>query len=201
MSDLRWRRKLDLKITEVVIVMQFRCCSNLTVTWLTRIRRCRCWVEWAWVCGCSGCWFYKPNRLLLPQQTKTTFLDEGRRRCQWIDMPGLGSRFNTYWHTKRSNRWQCSQHTPRVPAASPEFGRSGAHKQDKLSLSCKANKYTNAGTSDLSVVPTHETTPCRVNPPRVNAAARKTALVSSARDLWRAWRVGKNGNIHCNLNW
>ncbi len=31
--------------------------------------------------------------------------------CQWIGMPGLDSRFSTYWPTKRSNKWRCSQHT------------------------------------------------------------------------------------------
>ncbi len=33
-------------------------------------------------------------------------------------------------------------------------GRSGAHKPDKLGLSCKAYKYSDAGTGDFVVSPT-----------------------------------------------
>ncbi len=40
-------------------------------------------------------------------------------------------------------------------------GRSGAHKPDKLGLRCKATKGSDAGTVDLGVLPTHETSPCK----------------------------------------
>ncbi len=36
-------------------------------------------------------------------------------------------------------------------------GCSGALKSDRLGLSCKANKCSNAGTGDLGVLTTHET--------------------------------------------
>ncbi len=39
-------------------------------------------------------------------------------------------------------------------------GRSGAHKPDKLGLSCNANKCSDAGTGDLGVLRTHGTSPC-----------------------------------------
>ncbi len=39
-------------------------------------------------------------------------------------------------------------------------GRSGAHKPDKLGLSYKAYKYSDAGTGDLVVSPTHEGSVC-----------------------------------------
>ncbi len=46
--------------------------------------------------------------------------------CQWVGMPVLSSSLSTYWPTKWSNQWWCSQHTsddqtpiPCVPAASP----------------------------------------------------------------------------------
>ncbi len=35
-------------------------------------------------------------------------------------------------------------------------GRSGALKPDRLGLTCKVNKCSNAGTGDLSVPTTHE---------------------------------------------
>ncbi len=35
-------------------------------------------------------------------------------------------------------------------------GRSGALKPDKLGLSCKDNKYSDAGALDLGVLYTHE---------------------------------------------
>ncbi len=38
-------------------------------------------------------------------------------------------------------------------------GRSGAIKPDRLDLSCKANKCSDAGTGDLGVLTTHETSP------------------------------------------
>ncbi len=42
-------------------------------------------------------------------------------------------------------------------------GRPGAHKPDKLGLSCKANKCSDVGTGIVSVLPTLETSPgeCR----------------------------------------
>ncbi len=39
-------------------------------------------------------------------------------------------------------------------------GGSGALKLDKLRLSCKAKKFGDAGTGNLGVLPTHETSPC-----------------------------------------
>ncbi len=38
-------------------------------------------------------------------------------------------------------------------------GHSGAFKPDKLGLSCKANKCSDAGTGDLGVLLTHEISP------------------------------------------
>ncbi len=38
-------------------------------------------------------------------------------------------------------------------------GRSGALKPGKLGLDCNANKRSDAGTGDLGVLPTHETSP------------------------------------------
>ncbi len=35
-------------------------------------------------------------------------------------------------------------------------GRSDALKPDKLGLSCKANKYSEAGNGELGLLPTHE---------------------------------------------
>ncbi len=35
--------------------------------------------------------------------------------------------------------------------------RSGALRPGKLGVSCKANKFSDAGTGDLGVLPTHET--------------------------------------------
>ncbi len=43
-------------------------------------------------------------------------------------------------------------------------------KPDKLGSSCKANKYSDTGTGDLGVLPTHETSPW-LNSTRVNVAA------------------------------
>ncbi len=40
-------------------------------------------------------------------------------------------------------------------------GRSGAHKLDKLGLSCKADKCSDTGAGDLGALPTHETSLCR----------------------------------------
>ncbi len=42
-------------------------------------------------------------------------------------------------------------------------GRSGAHKPDKLGMSCKANKYSHAGTGDLCVLPTQETSSLKID--------------------------------------
>ncbi len=39
-------------------------------------------------------------------------------------------------------------------------GRSGAHKPDKLGVSCKVNKCSDAEIGDLGVLPTHEALPC-----------------------------------------
>ncbi len=39
-------------------------------------------------------------------------------------------------------------------------GCSGALKPDWLSLSCKANKCSDAGTGDPGVLTTHKTSPC-----------------------------------------
>ncbi len=39
-------------------------------------------------------------------------------------------------------------------------GCSGALKPDKLGSSCKANKCSDAGTGDLGVLHSHETSPC-----------------------------------------
>ncbi len=39
-------------------------------------------------------------------------------------------------------------------------GRSGIRKPDKLGLSCKSNKCSDAGAKDLDVLPTHEPSPC-----------------------------------------
>ncbi len=39
-------------------------------------------------------------------------------------------------------------------------GRSGAHKPDRLGLSCKVKKCSDAGTGNLGVLGTHETSPC-----------------------------------------
>ncbi len=88
-----------------------------------------------------------------------------------IARQGLCSGLSTYWPTKWPDKWRCNQHTsadqthiPCVPVASP--GRedvksrcSGALKPDRLGLSYKANKCSDAGTGDLSVLPTHETSP------------------------------------------
>ncbi len=46
-------------------------------------------------------------------------------------------------------------------------GRSGALKPDRLGLSCKANKYSDAGTGGLGVLTTHEISP--LVSPLVNA--------------------------------
>ncbi len=40
--------------------------------------------------------------------------------------------------------------------------RSGALKRERLGLSCKANKCSDAGTGDLGVLPTHETSLMKV---------------------------------------
>ncbi len=52
-------------------------------------------------------------------------------------------------------------------------GCSGGYKPDKLGLSYKASKCSGIGTGDLGVLPTHETSPSRLNPTTVNAAASK----------------------------
>ncbi len=39
-------------------------------------------------------------------------------------------------------------------------GRSGVLKPDRLGLSCKVNKCSDAGTGNLGVLTTHETSPC-----------------------------------------
>ncbi len=40
------------------------------------------------------------------------------------------------------------------------MGRSGDLKQGKFGLSCKANKYSDAGAGELAVLTTHEKQPC-----------------------------------------
>ncbi len=69
-------------------------------------------------------------------------------------------------------KWQCIQHTsvdqtpiPCVPwiktkREDVKSGSSGALKPDRLGLSCKANKSSDAGAGDLGGLPTHETSPC-----------------------------------------
>ncbi len=91
--------------------------------------------------------------------------------CQWIGMLGQGSRLSTYWYLKQSNKWWCSHHTsadqtptPCVPWVKTKMegvksGSSGPHKPGKLGLSYKTNKCSDAGTGDLGVLPTHETSP------------------------------------------
>ncbi len=80
------------------------------------------------------------------------------RTGQWIDC---------------DNKWRFNQHTSAdqtpisyIPVASPglkpkgvgmKSGRSGALKTDKLGLSCKANKCSDAGTGDFDVLTIHET--------------------------------------------
>ncbi len=39
-------------------------------------------------------------------------------------------------------------------------GRSDAHTPDKLGMSCKANKCSDAGTRHIGVLRAHETSPC-----------------------------------------
>ncbi len=92
---------------------------------------------------------------------------------QRVGTPGLGSRLSTYWPTKWPNNWQCSLHTsvdqtpiPCVPVESPGLKPNGmvceertlrALKPDRIGLSYKDNKCSDAGTEDLGVLITHET--------------------------------------------
>ncbi len=77
---------------------------------------------------------------------------------------------------KLSNKWRCNQHTsadqteiPCVPWIKAQgedvnSGRPGAHKPDKIGLSCKANKCSDAGTGDLGVLSIREISPWLVMP-------------------------------------
>ncbi len=53
-------------------------------------------------------------------------------------------------------------------------GRSGALKPDRLGLSCRATKCSDAGTGDLGMLTAHET--CRLNPTRANAITSTNKL-------------------------
>ncbi len=93
----------------------------------------------------------------------TTPFAKGQR----VGTPGLGGRLSTYRTTTWSNKWLCNQRTsanptpiPCVSVASPGLrskgsGRSGTLKPDRLGLIC-----SDAGTEDLGVLTTHETSPC-----------------------------------------
>ncbi len=95
--------------------------------------------------------------------------------CQSVAMPGLaGSRLSTYWPTKWSNKWRCSElhtsaeqtPTPCAPVAlsglNQKGGCSSALKPDRLGLSGKDNQCSDAGTGDLGVLTIHETSPMKI---------------------------------------
>ncbi len=82
------------------------------------------------------------------------------RKSEGVGMPWLGGRLSTRWPTEWSNKWWYSQNTSDdhipIPYVPVKNGCSGAVKQDKLGLSFKATKCSDAATGDL-VLPTHET--------------------------------------------
>ncbi len=57
-------------------------------------------------------------------------------------------------------------------------GRSGALKPGKLGLGCEANKCSDAGTGDLGVLPTHETSSMQMSIIRTTHLA--TAILVNA---------------------
>ncbi len=74
-------------------------------------------------------------------------------------------------------------------------GSSGAFKSDRLGLSCKASKYSGAGTADLGVLSTRKTSQCfslreaaSTRPPPVNVASStstcKVSHTNSAEKLF-----------------
>ncbi len=66
-------------------------------------------------------------------------------------MPELGSRLGTYCPTNRSKS--------RYLDSNRKSSQTG---QAQLGLSCKASKCTDAGTRDLGVLTTHETSPMKM---------------------------------------
>ncbi len=85
--------------------------------------------------------------------------------CQWIGMPGMGSRLRpTDLHNGPTNRSVVSTPLPiKLPSlASPglkpkggvKSGRSGAYKPGKHGLSSKADKNSDPGIEELGVLPT-----------------------------------------------
>ncbi len=60
----------------------------------------------------------------------------------------------------RSNLYALRPHRltwTKIEREGVKSGRSDAHKPGKLGLSCIAGKCSDAGTGDLGVLPTHET--------------------------------------------
>ncbi len=101
--------------------------------------------------------------------------EDRERWFQRVGMSGLGSRLSTYGPIKRS-KWRCNQHTsadqtpiPCVQSRHMDSNRKGGcvceertlrrsqTGQAQLGLSCKATKCSDAGTVDLGVLTTHET--------------------------------------------
>ncbi len=118
-------------------------------------------------------WRISWDRLHQLQKPKITqiAIDTVNTNCLW-GMPRLGSWLSTYWPTKLSNKWRCSQRTSAeqtsifcVPITSllslwlklkrsVKGGRPGALKPDKLDLSRKGNKFSDPGTQNLGALPT-----------------------------------------------
>ncbi len=69
--------------------------------------------------------------------------------CQWVGMPGQGSRLSIYWLTKWANKWWCSQHAsafktpiPCALVASPGFKQTkkgGVWRADAPAFSNRAS--------------------------------------------------------------
>ncbi len=64
-----------------------------------------------------------------------------------------------------------STHLPNQKGGCVKSGNSGALKSDRLGVNCKANKCSDAGTGDLGVLTTCETSQCF----SVGDAATKTS--------------------------